>query len=737
MQRQWSTWLVALIAILTWAVLVYAYFHAAHQTVLSELRNHLMDIAQFVALSIDPEEHQRVYRERSEDTPLYRKLTEQLERFAAAFLPEVREKGTFLAQESIYTLVPSQGNTWYFVLDSGVPYDINGDGEIDEDEDKAHLGEPCDVSEFPEMRRCYLEGKPTADKNFTKDIWGVWLSGYAPIKDQNGRTVAIVGVDFNVTTIWEKERKLRQAAWLIFAILSTFTLLTARLYGRLKEAVDELKAKAEALTQAKSDWELTFDLVDTGIAVLDENFTVLRVNKALARLLGKSEGELIGKQCTEVLHPEITQGEICPYSKALEKGEKISREIQLPDGRIWLVQAYSDFAGDKLRRVIHSVQDITLAKRAQKLIEQTERLVTIGQMAAGVAHEINNPLNAIVGIAELLCENLEDEEAKRMVEDIREQALRIGRITRNLLTFARPRPQEIAPVDVNEVVHEVVEMKAYKLRSNNITVILNLSKSLPFVLGDKLQLQQVLLNLVNNAEDAMSEEGGTLSITTEHSGNLVRLIVEDTGKGIPPEHLPHIFDPFFTTKPVGKGTGLGLAIVYGIVTGHGGKIWAENKSSGGAKFVIELPAAQEVEVQSITPSEQEEQIEETMVKQRILVVDDEASTVAVLKAVLSRDGHTVEVAHDGDEALRLLRERDFDLVLCDWKMPKMDGVQFYKWVQENKPSLASRFVVMTGDYLNIEVQETFRKLGVPILQKPFRMNELKALIRALVDGLPQ
>lgn len=723
---------IVVIAISVWGALVYGYFRAARQTIWAEIREHLTSIAQAIALSIDPNEHQQVYIEGREDSPLYQKLTKQLQRFAHSLLPEVREKGPLLAQESIYTLVPSSDDTWHYVLDSGVSYDLNSDGEIDEEEDKAHLGEPCDVSEFPEMRRCFLEGKPTADKEFTKDKWGVWLSGYAPVKDQNGQIVAVVGVDFNVSTVLEKERRLRQIAWLVFAILSNLTLIVTLLFNRLRSALQSLREKADALTQAKADWELTFDLIGTGIAILDENFTVLQFNEALTKLIGKSEGELVGKRCNEVLHPELTHAKNCPYEAAIKRGETVSREVQLPDGRIFFIQAKPNFVEGKLRRVIHSIQDVTAERRARQLLEHTERLVTIGQMAAGVAHEINNPLNVIVGMAELLYEDLKGENERQMAERIREQALRIGRITKNLLTFARPRPQEFAPIDVNELVREVLEMKAYHLRSNNIAVVLNLSEEPLLILGDKLQLQQALLNIVNNAEDAMSEQGGsTLTITTEHSENFVRLTVEDTGTGIPPEHLPHIFDPFFTTKPVGKGTGLGLAIVYGIVTGHGGRIWAENKAEGGARFVIEFPTAEQIEKPSQSKTLQEK-FSKKPTGLRILIVDDEPGIASVLKAMLSRDGHEVEAVTDGLEVRRLLLERDYDMVLCDLKMPKVDGTQIYRWVQEFKPSLASRFIVMTGDFLSPTSQRVLQEWRLPVLHKPFRMDELRALLERLL-----
>lgn len=743
MKKQWRLWLTIIFAFFVWAALIYAYFCAARRIIWSEVREHLMSIAQAVALSIDPEEHQKVYREGREDSPLYQKLTKRLQRFAEMLLPEVREKGLLLARESIYTLVPSPDNIWRFVLDSGITYDRNGNGRIDEDERKARILEEFNVSEYPEMIRCYLEGRSTADTGLTRDKWGVWLSGYAPIKDKNGRVVAIVGVDFNVTTVMKKEEQLRQIAltlFFLFAVLSTLTLLTAFLFVQLREANQELTARSEALAQAKTDWELTFDLIGTGIAILDKDFKIVRVNKALSQLLGKPEGELLGKTCAEVLHPETPQGENCPYKNALMQGEIILREIQLPDNRIWLVRVLPDIVDGNLRRIIHSVQDVTTEKKTQKLLEQTHRLVTIGQMAAGVAHEINNPLNAIVGMAELLQEDLTDEQAKRMVELIREQAVRIGQITKKLLIFARPKPQELVPVDINEAVREVLSMKEYQLRSNNISVTINLDESIPTILGDKLQIQQVLLNLINNAEEAMVEcNGGMLTVTTKVTGDFVRLSVEDTGKGIPPELLPHIFDPFFTTKPVGKGTGLGLAIVYGIVTGHGGKIWAGNRPEGGARFVVEFPITKDTDAYSrkLTAREVKKSKLGTNLARRILIVEDEPGIVSVLKAMLSRDGHEVEVAQDGVEAQKLLLEKDYDVIVCDLKMPRLNGEQLYIWLREQRPSLASRFIVITGDFLSQKTQKTLQEWNVPVLHKPFRMGELRALIQSISSDGPR
>lgn len=492
----------------------------------------------------------------------------------------------------------------------------------------------------------------------------------------------------------------------------------------------ELLEKVEALAQANADWQLTYDTIGVGIAVLDETFSIVRANRALGELLGRSPEDLVGQKCWELLHPDA-KGAACPFEKALRQGQWVMHEITLPDGRVWLVRAYPSLNDGVLRRVIHTVRDVTRERQAQKLLEQTQRLATLGQMAAGVAHEINNPLNAIVGMAELLLDSLPDEANRSLVQTIREQALRIGRITRSLLTFARPRPQELVPIDLNRLVQEVIALVAYRLRSDNISVQLQLREPLPLIMGDPSQLQQVLLNLINNAYDAMSgQNGGRLTIQTDTDGMAVILIVDDTGPGIPDEHLPHLFDPFFTTKPVGKGTGLGLAIAYGIITGHGGRIRAENRPEG-ARFIVELPIAPRDVLETTAPKSpiQSDHKQSAPPSLHILVVDDELPLATTLQTILTRDGHQVTIASDGEAAINSLARQDYDLILCDLKMPKVNGEQVYKWLQANKPHLRENIVFMTGDFLHPAIQRALGEGNVPILHKPFRVDELRALIR--------
>ncbi len=231
-------------------------------------------------------------------------------------------------------------------------------------------------------------------------------------------------------------------------------------------------------------------------------------------------------------------------------------------------------------------------ERAQARLVQSEKLAALGELVAGVAHELNNPLTSVLGYAQLLeAGELEGEDARRALGIILQEADRARRIVQNLLTFARQRAHERGPVDVNAAIEQTVALRRYELERAGITFVLDLAADLPAIEGDLFQLQQVFLNLINNAAQAMAGSGGRIEIRTARAGDRVRIEVADTGPGIPPEHLHRIFDPFFTTKEVGQGTGLGLSISYAIIRDHGGEISAENRPEGGARFIIELPVA--------------------------------------------------------------------------------------------------------------------------------------------------
>ena len=385
-------------------------------------------------------------------------------------------------------------------------------------------------------------------------------------------------------------------------------------------------------------------------------------------------------------------------------------------------------------RLVNDLQQSLLdLKTTQAQLVQSEKLSAIGQLIAGVAHEMNNPLTAVMGYAQLLLTT------EGIAEDIRydlskiySQAQRAAKIVQNLLTFARQHKAERQLVDVNEVLERTLELRAYQLRVENIEVSTRLGQCPFSTMADPSQLQQVFLNLINNAQDAMTSYrgGGHLTVVSGAHGKVIRVRFIDDGPGLLPEVRQHLFEPFFTTKDVGKGTGLGLSICFGIISQHGGRIWAEGEQGKGATFIVELPLAETVPAAGYPP-------EDTPVpaakSKRVLVVEDEEDVAALVARVLSEDGHDVVLASDGQDALHKLAEARklrtfFDLVLTDVKMPGLSGPALYEHIRQQEPFLSQRFIFVTGDTVSTETQRFLQEVGLPYLSKPFTINDLRRVM---------
>jgi signal transduction histidine kinase len=367
---------------------------------------------------------------------------------------------------------------------------------------------------------------------------------------------------------------------------------------------------------------------------------------------------------------------------------------------------------------------------------QAEKMAALGQTVSGVAHELNNPLATILSWAERLSQRPTIEEpVRRGLETILSEGERAARIVRNLLTFARKRQTTRAMVDVNQVVRETLALRAYEQRMTNITVIDALAAGLPQVFADGHQVQQVLLNLVINAEQAMlSAHGrGILVMRTWHDADQESVILEinDDGPGIPDELQPKIFDPFFTTKEVGKGTGLGLTVAYAIVQEHGGRIRLESRPDVGASFYVELPVTGGKLLPSI-PRGGLPGPPEAVKGASILVVEDEAKLASAVVDALRDAGYLVEHAADGELGLEQVKEQSFDLVICDLKMPRMDGKAFYKMLSEASPGLSKRVIFVTGDVAGTDAETYLEEGGCRWLAKPVRLGDL---LRAVREGL--
>ena len=394
--------------------------------------------------------------------------------------------------------------------------------------------------------------------------------------------------------------------------------------------------------------------------------------------------------------------------------------------------------GTQLGRVVERERAAEQLQRQQEALVQQEKLVAMSTMLASVAHELNNPLAIILMQAGLLREDLREGPLAEPVMEIVQAAARCERLVRQFLTLARQHPPERSAVALNTLVAETVELLAYPLRVDNVTVHLHLDDQLPLLWGDPHQLQQVLLNLLTNAQQALRAAPGTreVTLTTQHDPTQPRitLVVADTGPGIPPALQGRIFEPFFTTKPSGVGTGLGLPLCRGIIEAHGGTLEVDSIPGCGATFRLTLPVGA---VLTQTPAAPDVDEGRTVHSHTILIIDDELSLANGLARLLRRAGHTVETVANGRLALTKLDEHTYDLIMCDMRMPDLDGPSLYRLLERQKPHLCSRFIFLTGDTLELATQAFLEQSGAPCLTKPFSIAEARrAIQRALYTSSP-
>jgi len=373
-------------------------------------------------------------------------------------------------------------------------------------------------------------------------------------------------------------------------------------------------------------------------------------------------------------------------------------------------------------------------KRLQTMQEQlvhSGKLSAIGQLVSGVAHELNNPLAGLMGFSELVLRNNTDPKCARDLQRIVHEAQRCQHIVQNLLNFARRTKAERVAVDINEIVENVLDLRSYQLRLENVKIQKELSTDLPRTQGDYHHLQQVLLNIISNAHQAMQEVDSEriLTIRTQARGARIVIEIKDTGPGISPSRLARVFEPFYTTKAAGKGTGLGLSLSRGIIKDHGGDIRVESAVGKGTTFTIELPVSEAVAEEVVREPTVVEEVPRS--SRRILVVDDEEVIVELLNEVLVSAGHRVETARDGRQALRKILGEGFDAVISDLKMPGMDGAGLYDAVCRERPEMATRFVFSTGDLASPATQDFFQKTRCPYLMKPFDLQAIRETIDRL------
>ncbi len=359
---------------------------------------------------------------------------------------------------------------------------------------------------------------------------------------------------------------------------------------------------------------------------------------------------------------------------------------------------------------------------------QAEKIAALGELVAGVAHEINNPLSTIMGYSQLLmADDVPADLRRRRLESVHSEAERIARIVKNLLTFARRHPPEKKYLGANGIIEKTLELKAYHFRVNKIEVEKDLTPDLPMTMLDFHQIQQVLLNLLNNAEQASVDEGrgGRIQLTTRLVNNWIEVRVSDHGPGIPVEIQSRIFEPFFTTKKEGKGTGLGLSLCYGIVQEHGGTIHVESQPGKGATFVIKLPVIRETPVDQRTAATESSHAAPCL---KILVVDSEQGVQSLLVDLLSLRGHRVDTASDVPEAVRKIGTHGHDLIISDTMMLHGSGKDIYRAVVNKSPHLARRIIFTIGDGASAETLRFLKETGNEIVFKPYSIEQIHTAV---------
>lgn len=519
--------------------------------------------------------------------------------------------------------------------------------------------------------------------------------------------------------------------------------------------------------RAETELQTVLEWLEEGVLLFDAQENVRAMNTRFEQIAGLSPGESAGIRTLEgwiarlakqTAAPEVFAARWRELSRGAEGGVREELQILCPSPRVLerASRPVLDAFGRQIGRV-EIYRDLTAQLAFHSKLLQTEKLAVIGQMVSGIAHELSNPLTSILGYAQRLLSRRDDQEQAREAQQIFQEAERAGKILRQLLLNAREMLPERCAVSLNQIVVQAVDLQRSSLEAGKIRVQVDLEPDLPAVHGDPGQLQQVLMNLLGNSRQALEEQnrGGTIRLRTRRIGERRMVLeVEDDGPGVPQAILARIFDPFFTTKPAGVGTGLGLAIVLGVVREHGGRVQVMNPPGGGALFQIELPLASahpREEIRGASKPEGNSWLHETSGieeqhaprstarvgtarGQRVLVVEDEPTVARLLGDVLEDEGFQVDVLLNGREALARAAREPYDLVICDMKMPGMDGQNFYKSLVRSRNPMSERFLFVTGDIVAAQTREFLERNHLPHVAKPFRVEELTEKVHRVLES---
>ncbi len=571
---------------------------------------------------------------------------------------------------------------------------------------------PEDKTNIDEMFQRVIKGEvPRAQVEFraphTDGTWRVLLLTAGPLFDENGKISGVVTSARDVTEQHEIERRLHQEREFVRRLIECFPDL---------------------------------------IVVLDSEGRFKFVSERLKDVLGVPPEEYVGKQVGLRMSSEdrAKLSEMLRNTISRRKAEEqIEIRAQHVDGT-WktlriTARPLFDEQGN-ITGMVSSGRDVTESKQFEQQLAQSEKFAAMGQMMAGAAHELNNPLTAILGISDLLRERATDETTQRQINTILQQARRAAGIVLNLLAFSRPSAHGNATIDLKAAIQEVLQIEGALLAQKNIRVTFEAPEELPPVEGNRRLLTQVFSNLIVNAEQSASASrgGGRLDISICCVDGRIRVTFADDGAGIAPEIMDKIFDPFFTTKRPGGGSGLGLTIAMAVIKEHGGTIEVQSTPGLGATFHVFLPPCAQRpsgSASSSSPSLASPPPRAEILKgHSVLIVDDEESIREIVAEDLSRRGMKVHAVGSSEAALGYLSTNKCEMVLCDFNLPGISGEALFEKLLAKENGPRPRFVFMTGELVDPALVSKYREKGARILQKPFSISVLAALLEEFLQG---
>jgi two-component system NtrC family sensor kinase len=518
----------------------------------------------------------------------------------------------------------------------------------------------------------------------------------------------------------------------------------------LRQTEQNLAAQSAARIASEALNAATVAAATDSIITFDEAGRVVEFNPAAEQTFGRLRADVLGqpihmlimaphqrKRYSESFARFVASGarrgrrneiEAMRADGAIFPAEVTITEVPLPEGRL-----FAAF----LRDLTAEREAEAEIQRQREALQQSEKMAAFGSLLAGVAHELNNPLSVVIGNALLLAEETEGSGLADRALRVQMAAERCGRIVRSFLAMARQRQSEMRPTTVRALAEAALELLAYPMRTSGVTVEQSIATDLPALTCDPDQIIQVLTNLLTNARQALEEQSQPrrVRLTARADGEWAQIEIADNGPGIADAIRSRVFDPFFTTKPVGAGTGVGLAVSRGIVEGHGGSLsLTKSKNGVGARFVVRLPLHRD----SVSPPASQDEVgaprDSRPVARTALILDDEPDIGEMLAAVLRKLGYRIEVKVTGEAAQAALAAHDYDVVLCDLRLPGFDGPALYDWMTEHRPHLCARTAFITADTLSPSSHRFLARAGRPVLEKPFHPTELRQLLAQLLPA---